>query len=70
MVRREREVTEQGRISMTARKELIQAVGAKYRGASRSEKQKIPPRQNSFRLDRTTPGAAKKEDSGKVRTNI
>ena len=41
MVRREREVTKQGRISMTTRKELIQAVGARYRGASRSEKQKI-----------------------------
>ena len=41
MVRREREVTKQGRISMTTRKELIHAVGARYRGASRSEKQKI-----------------------------
>ena len=41
MVRREREVTKQGRISMTTRKELIHAVGARYRGASRSEKQKL-----------------------------
>ena len=41
MVRREREVTKQGRISMTTRKELVQAIGARYRDASKSEKQKI-----------------------------
>lgn len=31
----------QGQISMTTRKELTKAVGARYRGASRSDKQKI-----------------------------
>ena len=41
MVWRGHEVTKQGRISMTTRKELTVAVGARYRGASRSEKQKI-----------------------------
>jgi hypothetical protein len=41
MVRKGREVTKQGRISMTTRTELIQAIGARYRGASRSAKQQI-----------------------------
>jgi hypothetical protein len=41
MVRQGHEVTKQGRISMTTRKELTEAVGTRYRGASRSEKQKI-----------------------------
>jgi hypothetical protein len=41
MARREHDVTKPGRISMTTRKELIDAVGARYRDAPRSEKQKI-----------------------------
>jgi len=41
MVWRGHEVMKQGRISMTTRKELTEAIGARYRGASRSEKQKI-----------------------------
>ena len=42
MVRpRGHEVTKQGRISMTTRKELTEAIGARYRAASKSEKQKI-----------------------------
>ena len=41
MVRREREVTKKRRISMTTRKELTEAIGARYRGAPRGEKQKI-----------------------------
>ena len=35
------EVTKQGRISMTTRKELTEAIGARYREASKSEKQKV-----------------------------
>ena len=34
-------MTKQGRISMTTRKELTAAIGARYRGASKTEKQKI-----------------------------
>ena len=41
MVRQGHEVTKQGRMSMTTRKELTEAVSARYRCASRSEKQKI-----------------------------
>ena len=41
MVRRGRDVTKQGRMSMTTRKELTEAIGARYRAGSRSEKQKI-----------------------------
>ena len=41
MVRQGHEVTKQGRMSMTTRKELTEAIGARYRGASKSEKQKI-----------------------------
>jgi hypothetical protein len=41
MVRRGREVTKQGQISMATRKELTEAIGVRYRGASRSEKQGI-----------------------------
>jgi hypothetical protein len=41
MARREHHMTKQGRISMTTRKELIDAVGARYRDAPRSERKKI-----------------------------
>jgi hypothetical protein len=34
-------VTKQGRISMTTRKELSEAIGTRYRGAPRSEKHKM-----------------------------
>ena len=41
MVRRGREVTKQRQMSMATRRELIEAVGARYRAASRGEKQAI-----------------------------
>lgn len=41
VVRQAHEVTKHGRISMTTRKALTKAVGVRYRGASRSEQQKI-----------------------------
>jgi len=41
MVRQGHEVTKQGRMSMTTRKELTEAIGARYLAASKSEKQKI-----------------------------
>ena len=41
MVRQGHEVTKQGRMSMTTRKELTEAIGARYRAAWKSEKQKI-----------------------------
>ena len=41
MVRQGREVTKQGRMSMTTPKELTEAIGARYLAASKSEKQEI-----------------------------
>jgi hypothetical protein len=41
VVRQAHEGTKHGRISMTTRKALTKAVGVRYRGASRSEQQKI-----------------------------
>ena len=39
--REQSNVTKQRRISMTTRKELIEAVGARYRSSPRSERKKI-----------------------------
>ena len=51
MVRRGREVTKQGRISMATRKELTEAIGVRYRGASQPRLCGVPV-EADHRIDR------------------